>query len=84
LSAGAAESNTEKMWTKNAIRRKAAGAVENGPISRSFSALRLTVPKRQDCYTFEGFAPRPDEIHTYYYYHYKRTTSGLKEETKWS
>ena len=46
--------------------------------------LRLTGAKGEDCYTFERFASSPDEIRTYYYYHYKRIILGLKEETKWS
>lgn len=54
--------------------------VENGPILRSFPAVRLTVPNSEDCYTFEGLASTPDVIHTTYYYHYKRITFGLKEE----
>ena len=57
---------------------------ENGPISLSFPVLRSTGSNDEDCYTFEHFAPSTGVIHTYYYYHYKRTSSGLKEETKWS
>lgn len=59
-------------------------AAENGSILRMFCGIRLTGPKVEDCYTFEGFAASPAVIHTAYYYHYKRTTLGLKEETKWS
>lgn len=46
--------------------------------------MSLTSCAEEDCYTFEGFASIPDEIHTNYYYHYKRKRHGLKEETKWS
>jgi hypothetical protein len=59
-------------------------SAENGPISLSFPVPCSTGANGEDCYTFEHFAPFTGVIHTYYYYHYKRTSSGLKEETKWS
>jgi hypothetical protein len=59
-------------------------AAENGRNLRMFCGLRLTSANGEDCYTFEQFAASPAVIHTAYYYHYKRTTLGLKEETKWS
>ena len=60
------------LWTKNADLRNPVRPAENGPISLSFLPFRLTGPKGQHCYTFERFAAPPVEIHTYYYYHYKR------------
>lgn len=79
-----AESTHEKMWTDFSIGRESRSTVENSPISHSFYDLRLTVWNDEDCYTFEGLASNPDEIHTTYYYHYKRTILGLKEEARWS
>jgi hypothetical protein len=72
------------VWMKKTIAGGASRTAENGPVSRSFSVPRLTGAKGEDCYTFERFASSPDEIRTYYYYHYKRIILGLKEETKWS
>jgi len=72
------------MWMKNAENRKTLGTAENAAILLTFSGARLTGRNVEDCYTFEGFAPSRSEIHTYYYYHYKRRILGLKEETKWS
>ena len=66
------------------IDRQEVRPAENGPILRSFSAAGLTVSNVVDCYTFERFASSSDEIRTTYYYHYKRTTPYLKEETRWS
>jgi hypothetical protein len=83
-SAAPAESVFEIMWKKTNELRMPDSAAENAPILRTFCRLRLTGSKGEDCYTFEGFAPSPLVIHTTYYYHYKRTTLGLKEETKWS
>lgn len=57
---------------------------ENAAISRSFHPLRSAGSKGEDCYTFEHFAAITAVIHTAYYYHYKKPSSGLKEETKWS
>jgi hypothetical protein len=84
LSAGAAESPAQFMWTLFVPRCKSAPTAENGPISLSFLPSGLTGAKGQHCYTFERFASSPDEIHTYYYYHYKRIRVVLKEETRWS
>jgi hypothetical protein len=64
--------------------RRSLETAENARFLRCFSAAALTSCFDEDCYTFEGFAPIPDEIHTTYYYHYKRKRNGLKEETKWS
>lgn len=72
------------MWTLFAENGEARKPAENRAISRSFPAARLTGRTRRDCYTFEGFASSPDEIRTYYYYHYEKDLLGLKEETKWS
>jgi len=57
---------------KNTESRKAPETAENGPILLTFSGRHPTGPNDVDCYTFERFAPIPDEIHTYYYYRYKR------------
>jgi hypothetical protein len=84
FSAPPAESPTEKVWSDFSIRRPLVETVENGPVLLSFLMLRLTVSNDEDCYTFEGLASTPDVIHTAYYYHYKRTTFGLKEEARWS
>lgn len=83
-STGSAESPHEMMWRKSAPDPKWLEPAENGAISRSFHPRRSAGSKGEDCYTFEHFASHADVIHTAYYYHYKRTSSVLKEETKWS
>lgn len=72
------------MWMNFHFRKRSAPNAENGPILRSFFDSRLTMQKREDCYTFEGFAPSPGVIRNTYYYYYKRNTLVLKEETTWS
>ncbi len=72
------------MWMKNARDRESPGAAENGPISRSFQPLRSTGRNGEDCYTFEHFARNDAVLRSTYYYHYKRSSLGLKEEGKWS
>lgn len=84
FSAAPAERRDEKVWMIFDASSQSVGTVENGPILRSFPAVRLTVSNSEDCYTFEGLASTPDVIHTTYYYHYKRTIFGLKEEARWS
>jgi hypothetical protein len=74
----------QKVWSKTTDRRTGLRTAENGLISHSFMGPGLTVRNGEDCYTFEGFAPSPDVIRTAYYYYYKRTILGLKEETTWS
>jgi hypothetical protein len=69
---------------KNVENRMRLGTAENAAILLTFSDARLTGRDGEDCYTFEGFASSRTEIHTNYYYHYKRRILGLKEETKWS
>lgn len=80
FSAVPVERPDEKVWMIFDASSPCVATVENGLILRSFPTLRLTVPNSEDCYTFEGLASTPDVIHTTYYYHYKRTTFGLKEE----
>jgi hypothetical protein len=84
FSAGPAETPAHIMWTEIADSRTARRTAENGPVSLSFLPFRLTGRKGEDCYTFERVASSPDEFRTNYYYHYKRTRVGLKEETTWS
>jgi len=84
VSATAAEMADEKMWTKNASRMKPRSTAEMTGKPRRFSASKPAASRKRDCYTFETFASYPDEIRTAYYYHYKRTRNGLKEETTWS
>ena len=72
------------MRMKTTGLRNGAQPAENAGISRSFHPLRSTGSKSEDCYTFEHFAAITAVIHTTYYYHYKKPSSGLKEETKWS
>ena len=84
FSAEPAESHDEKVWRIFGFRTAALRTVENGAILRSFPTGRLTVSNSEDCYTFEGLASIPDVIHTTYYYLYKRTIFGLKEEARWS
>jgi hypothetical protein len=72
------------MRMKTTGLRNASPPAENGGISRSFHPCRSTGPNGEDCYTFEHFAASNAVIHTTYYYHYKKPSSGLKEETKWS
>ncbi len=74
----------QKLREKNDRRRTIGRNAENGLILHNFLPFELTGQQREDCYTFEGFAPNPDVIRTTYYYHYKRNISGLKEETTWS
>ena len=69
---------------KNTEMRKPAEAAENTAVLRTFYGPRPTGANGENCYTFEGFAPSPLDIHTHYYYHYKRPILGLKEETTWS
>jgi hypothetical protein len=83
-SAAPAESTPENMRMNFGPRCTNSETAENGPFSLSFSSGRPTVRKGEDCYTFEGVASSPDEIHTDYYYYYKRDTLGLKEEATWS
>jgi len=83
-SAEPAESPYERMWMNFDLRRSNSETAENGPFSHSFLHPRLTVRKEEDCYTFEGVASSPDEIHTDYYCYYKRISVGMKEEAKWS
>jgi hypothetical protein len=59
-------------------------AAENGPILLPFSARLRTGRKDHDCYTPQAFASTHDEFRTTYYYHYKKTRVGLKEESPWS
>ena len=59
-------------------------SAENAGISRSFHPLRSTGRKGEDCYTFEHFASGAAVLRNTYYYHYKRSSLGLKEEAKWS
>ncbi len=72
------------MWMKFRGDRITSAIAENGPILRSFFDARCTRLNSEDCYTFEGFAPRPDVIRNTYYYYYKRNTLFSKEETTWS
>jgi len=69
---------------KSTENRKTPETAENTGFLRSFLPVRLTGSKREDCYTFERVASTPGDIHTYYYYHYKRKRFVLKEETTWS
>ena len=72
------------MRKKTTGMRIASRPAENGAISLSFHPRRSAGAKVQDCYTFEHFAATLAVIRTTYYYHYKKPSSGLKEETKWS
>ena len=84
ISARAAETSPEIMRKKMTGMRNALRPAENAAISRSFHRLRSAGSKVRDCYTFEHFAASDAVIHTYYYYHYKKPSLGLKEETTWS
>ena len=84
ISAPPAETSPEIMRMNSTELRNAPDPAENGPISRSFHPRRSTGRNDVDCYTFEHFAASGRVIRTTYYYHYKRSISGLKEETKWS
>ncbi len=57
---------------KNTENRMSLETAENTAILRTFSGAHPTGRNDEDCYTFERFAATPVEIHTYYYYHYKR------------
>ena len=72
------------MWMKSPRDRHSLSAAENGSISRSFRVLRSTGRNDEDCYTFEHFARSTLILRSTYYYHYKRSSLGLKEEAKWS
>ena len=69
---------------KNTETRRTLETAENSAILRTFYGAHPTGPNDVDCYTFERFAPIPGDIHTYYYYLYKRKRFVLKEETTWS
>ena len=84
ISARSAESPIEKVWTKNASVCESTETVETGGKLEPFSAGRLTTFAECDWYTFETFASESDEIHTDYYYHYKRKRLVLKEKHPWS
>jgi hypothetical protein len=79
-----AESPFEIVWMKMTRDRKRLAAAENASISRSFHLLQSTGRGSEDCYTFEHFARRTAVLRSTYYYHYKRSSLGLKEEAKWS
>ena len=72
------------MWMNLTRDRRALAAAENAAISRSFHPLRSTGREREDCYTFEHFASGAAVLRNTYYYHYKRSSLGLKEEAQWS
>ena len=72
------------MRMKSTRMRNGSRPAENGSISLSFHGLGSTGPKGQDCYTLEHFAAMTAVIRTTYYYHYKKPSLGLKEETTWS
>ena len=72
------------MWMKNASRDARLETADFTGKLGGISTAKPTTFADPDCYTFETFASYSDEIHTAYYYHYKRTRAGLKEETKWS
>lgn len=84
FSAAAVETRHEMMWMNLDDLRDGAPTAENGAILLRFSGPSLTGSNQEDCYTLEGFASTPDEIHTAYYYHYKRNRFDLKEVTRWS
>jgi hypothetical protein len=84
LSAVPAETSPEIMWMNLPDSPNDPDAAENGAILRWFYGPQLTGRKAEDCYTFEQFAASPAVIHTTCYYHYKRISLGLKEETTWS
>lgn len=69
---------------KNRETRRTPKTAENAAILRTFYDAHPTGPNDVDCYTFERFAPTPGDIHTDYYYLYKRKRFVLKEETTWS
>jgi hypothetical protein len=72
------------VWTEIALWRTSRRTAENGPILLSLLVPETTGYKVEDCYTFERFASNRQDIRTYYYYHYKKYSLGLKEETEWS
>jgi hypothetical protein len=72
------------MWMKPARERHGLASAEIADDSRSFHGQRSTGRKVEDCYTFEHFARENAVLRSTYYYHYKRSSSGLKEEAKWS
>ena len=84
LSATPAESPVEKMRMNFTVERTAVRTAEKTGNLQSFSTVGLTTSAERDCYTFEIFAADSDVIRTACYYHYKRTSVGLKEETTWS
>ena len=83
-SAGPVESTYKNMWTEKPSNRRSSETAENGQILHGFSHDGLTGRNAENCYTFEAFASVSDEIHTPYYYHYKKNRLGLKEESTWS
>jgi hypothetical protein len=84
VSAAPAESPDEIMWMNSTRERRSLPAAENAEISRSFHLFQSTGRGIEDCYTFEHFARSSRVLRSTYYYHYKRSSLGLKEEGKWS
>ncbi len=72
------------MWTEIAPGRRADATAENRAISLSFHLRGSTGRKAEDCYTFEHFARGCVVLRSTYYYHYKKSILGLKEEAQWS
>ena len=66
------ESPVAIVRMKNTESRKALETAENSGILRTFYGAHPTGPNGVDCYTFERFAPTSGDIHTYYYYLYKK------------
>ena len=84
LSAAPADSPVEKVRMNFSAERRSPETAEKTGKPGPFSAEGLTTSSKRDCYTFEIFASDADDIRNACYYHYKRTTVGLKEETTWS
>jgi len=74
----------EKMRMIFRAERRSPETAEKTGKPKRFSAERLTTSSERDCYTFEIFASDSDDIRNACYYHYKRTSVGLKEEATWS
>jgi len=70
LSATLAERSTQNLREKNDGRRTIARNAENGLILHNFLPFELTGQQSEDCYTFEGFAPNPEDIRSTCYYYY--------------
>jgi hypothetical protein len=84
FSAAPEESPTENMRMLFDATRRIGKTAERCGKRGCFSAEEPATFSDPDCYTLQTFASNSREIRSAYYYYYKRTRAGVKEETTWS